>query len=1196
MKKKSVDRRPQEERKNPYKGLHPYEESDKDMFYGRGEEAERLLQLVKYNLLTVVFGKAGIGKTSLLRAGVFPLLRKEGFLPIPLRPNYSNEASPLMQQIHQPIRAELEKHRIEVKAQGKEESAKPLNPGETLWEYFHRVDHFDPSKGERGDMVTPVLVFDQFEEFLTLDKEKIDKDTLVDELYWMIEDQFPTPLKERILKAGTGDKKDREFSFSTITAAVRVIISLKEDYLVHLSGLKSRIASIDRDIFRINPFNVKQAKEIISMPGGFREKKQVENILRLFYQGSATDEEIISDEKIEIEPTFLSLLCHQLFEKKKLKSITKEIQEKILRDFYDSVMTKYPDEVNQFVESRLLTEHGFRTPFYLEPHHPLSESIDKLEERRILRRFYDGKKQYIELSHDMLAPIVKAKRDKRLEDEKKQGFRNQLKRLFYRKTIGVIAGIAIILALSLWYALNQKHKADRQYRLAEVNRLTSDALSEFPKDNTRAIRIAEAAYKLGLPNPPPRTVQALSNIGYSSLEKPFYITTLHHKKAIYTAVFSSDGNRILTASEDGTAKLWNMEGKCLAVLKHEERVNSAVFSPDDRQILTASWDQKARLWDLQGKALVDLTHNGIVSSAVFSPDGRMILTASRDKTAKIWDQEGKLFQEGKPFKVLKHNGLVSSAVFSRNGQRILTVSSDQKARVWDLGGNLLLELTHDRQLSAAAISPDGKRILTASADNTPKVWNLEGILLVELKKHDKPIFYAEFSPDGLQILTASEDGTTKIWKLEENKPIEKNLTHHARVFSAIFSPNGQQVLTSYEDGTAKVWTLEGKLIAELYKHNGRIFSAVFSTDGKRVLTASEDSTAKVWEIKNKLVVDLNEHRGEVKVAAFSPNGKWIVTASRDRTAKVWDLEGNLLDTMDRHIGAVYSAVFSPDSQLILTASEDGTAKLWDREKKSMPSINLKHDKAVFSAVFSPNGQKIVTASMDESAKAWDLQGNLIAYYPHPGGAVSSAVFSPDGLRILTASFDGTARVWDPEGSKPLELKHNDAVSSAVFSPNGQLILTASDDRTAKLWDRQGKLLLNLDKHDGVVFSALFSPNGRRIITTSWSNTARIWDLKGNLLADLDKHRDIVVFAAFSPDGQRVITTSWDKTAILWTSEGVLQAELNKHKGIVSYAAFSPDNRFILTASRDNTAKLWRTPEAIYQWLREAKIPHLTSEE
>ena len=170
--------------KNPFKGLYCYEEDDKDIFFGRENEAAELFSLVVLNGLTVVFGKSGIGKTSLLNAGLFPLLREEEkFLPVRMRLDYSPGGLPLLDQVKQAIQRELKKHDIVAIEKGESELAGSFAEGESLWEYFHRVDHINSktfhllrakSQELRADSksplptVIPVLVFDQFEELFTI--------------------------------------------------------------------------------------------------------------------------------------------------------------------------------------------------------------------------------------------------------------------------------------------------------------------------------------------------------------------------------------------------------------------------------------------------------------------------------------------------------------------------------------------------------------------------------------------------------------------------------------------------------------------------------------------------------------------------------------------------------------------------------------------------------------------------------------------------------------------------------------------------------------------------------------------------------------------------------------------------------------------------------------------------------------------
>ena len=196
---------------------------------------------------------------------------------------------------------------------------------------------------------------------------------------------------------------------------------------------------------------------------------------------------------------------------------------------------------------------------------------------------------------------------------------------------------------------------------------------------------------------------------------------------------------------------------------HQGYVFSVSFSPDGKTIATASNDNTARLWNLQGQRLHEFKgHQGYVSSVSFSPDGKTIATASLDNTARLWNLQGQLLQEFKG-----HQGWVTSVSFSPDGKTIATASYDNTARLWNLQGQLLQEFKgHQGEVWGVSFSRDGKTIATASWDKTARLWNLQGQLLQEFKGHQDDVTSVSFSPDGKTIATASGDGTIKLWDMD----------------------------------------------------------------------------------------------------------------------------------------------------------------------------------------------------------------------------------------------------------------------------------------------------------------------------------------------------------------------------------------------------------------------------------------------
>ncbi|MFV1988180.1 MAG: toll/interleukin-1 receptor domain-containing protein [Gemmatimonadota bacterium] len=341
------------------------------------------------------------------------------------------------------------------------------------------------------------------------------------------------------------------------------------------------------------------------------------------------------------------------------------------------------------------------------------------------------------------------------------------------------------------------------------------------------------------------------------------ITLRGHEDTLWGAVFSPDGERIITASVDGTARVWSTRERGLPVVLrgHREQIWTAVPSPDGNRVVTASTDGTARVWqaDGSGDSIVLVGHTEHLSSATFSPDGRWILTASDDDTARVWASGG----DPDPMVLRGHADPLWCALFSPDGMAVATASDDGTARVWPSAGeDDTTRWTHFRPESrvlrgheghvfSVRFSPAGDRIVTASADWTARIWPLEeDTQPVILRGHEDQIFMATFSPDGTAVATASIDGTARLWPAAGNgEPVVLG-AHKGEVESVAFSADGARIVTASLDGTAIVWRTDGGAVPEtvLRGHDDGVRSAQFSPDGGRVVTASEDGTARVWDL------------------------------------------------------------------------------------------------------------------------------------------------------------------------------------------------------------------------------------------------------------------------------------------------------------------------------------------------------------
>jgi WD40 repeat protein len=589
------------------------------------------------------------------------------------------------------------------------------------------------------------------------------------------------------------------------------------------------------------------------------------------------------------------------------------------------------------------------------------------------------------------------------------------------------------------------------------------------------------------------------------------------------------------------------EHERIRLAEHDGAVRSVFFSPDGMRVVTASDDKTARIWDARtGASLSNLLgHEKAVNSAAFSPEGTRIVTASDDGTACIWDAKS-----GTKLHCLKDkdedNGIVHDAVFSPDGKRVVAAYDDKKARIWNASTyELVRKWTADGVVYSAVYSPDGKRIVTASRDKTARIWDAQtGKLLRVLRGHTDEVNYAAYSPDGKGIVTTSEDGSVRIWDADTREQRMK-VAYSDPVHAAAFSPDGKRIVTASYDGVATLRDAKtGAKLVELKGHDQVVNFAAFSPDGKHVVTASDDKTARIWDTDAPIVFS---HERWVNFAAFSPDGTHVITASRDTKVRIWHADIEEERPPIKLTGGgdddpnVYFAAYSPDGRRIATASDDSIARIWDADTGTLLR-SLKRESEVSSAVFSSDGTRIVTASDDGAACIWDVKSKTeplcLKDNDEDGDAVKYAAFSPNGMQVVAAYADGTARIWDANtGIRLKELKHSDhdIVYSAVFSPDGAWIVTASGDHTVRIWDaKTGKQRSTLQAHHDIIYSANFSKDGKRIVTASEDGTARVWEVEtGVNLSVLSGHTKPVFAAEFSRDDTHIVTASQDGTARVW---------------------------------------------------------------
>ena len=1044
--------------------------------------------------LTIIHGQSGVGKSSIIQAGLVPALQ--------LKTIDARDVLPvLLQSYHDWARDCGQCLKVGIKQLKGESLSTPIDTPTAILEQLRL--------NEDRNLLT-VLIFDQFEEFFFA---------------------YPDQTSRRELYHFLAECLNNEKNIG-----LKIILSLREDYLYYLLewNRKTNLFMINNDIlnkyicYYLGNFSIPDAKSVLQNLTKRSQFELSEDLVNALVEDLAGEEREVRP--IELQIVGMQLEKRQITQLIEYQQLGDQAKLKLVEDFLAEVIAdcgKENKDIAELVLYLLTDENNTR------PQKTLAELaaadlgtvskrllklvIQIVVQSGLVLEVPPAPIERYQLVHDYLVPFIRKlqgaeslklrERLKQTESEKQilaearqkaellsAAAKRQVKWL---SSIGAMIFIISLIGAATVMGLAWQ-QVDKAQKLAKLERSASDALRLFESGNNQ-IDALISAVKTG------KELKATFKDVRSLADYP-----------------TSTPQITLIQILDNIREQNRLKG-------HQSSVMSVSFSPDGKYIVTASWDKTVRLWDLTGKLIQEFkAHQDAVLSVSFSPDGKYIATASSDKTARLWDLTGKLIQE-----FPGHKDAVRSVNFSPDGKYIATASSDNTARLWESTGKLIQEFKgHQDEVWSVSFSPDGKYLTTASADKTARLWDLKGKLIQEFKGHQDWVSSVSFSPDSKYIATASGDNTAKLWDLK-GKLIQEFKGHQDTVLTVIYSPDGKYIATASADNTARLWDLTGQLIQEFKGHQDRVSSVSFSPDGKYIATASDDKTARLWESTGKLIHKFKGHQDWVWSVSFSPDGKYITTASSDKTARLWDLTGKLIQEFKGHLSSVWSVSFSPDGKYIATASSDKTARLWESTGKLIQELKGHQDR-VSSVSFSPDGKYIATASDDKTARLWDLTGKLIQEFPGHKDAVSSVSFSPDGKYIATASSDKTARLWESTGKLIQEFKgHQDIVLSVSFSPDSKYIATASSDKTARLWDLTGQLIQEFKGHQDRVSSVSFSPDGKYIATASSDKTARLWDLTGQLIQEFKGHQDRVLTVSFSPDGKYIVTASADNTARLW---------------------------------------------------------------
>ncbi|MEG4944242.1 WD40 domain-containing protein [Microcoleus sp. F4-D5] len=1161
--------------------------------YSRQKDINSLLERISRDdhKLTIIHGPSGVGKSSLVNAGLVPALKN-------ITPG-ARDTLPVVVKIYTDWLAELE-NALNGALYDKqaEEERKLISKGvqevhkkscSVIPQCSSEISSFiiDKLRDNATNNLLTVLIFDQFEEFFFVSTSVAQRQVFYNFLRLFLNLPY-----------------------------VKVILCLREDYLHYLldcdrfpnlDAINNNI--LDKSIrYQLRSFSIKDARAVI---GHLTERAE-------FYLEPALIDafvEDLADELQEVRPIELQVVGAQLQEEgittlaqyqqlgdnpkaelvkrslegvisdcglvnedaawKILFSLTDERGVRLIKTKHElSLVTgQQPADARETELSAIGKNRiSLQRQFAKEPESRQKKTdnldliLDILVGHGLLFLLRESPEDRYQLVHDYLvrpirqrfgleARLHKAEADKNMSQAQLYRANTFLKQLLGLAVIGVLLlTSSTIAAVNFWWrAVGQKQLAVAQTQRAEISTLTAasealyfsnnkfDAMMESLRAGRQWRQIEHSQEMHTLKDTEILISAALQQAVYGVKERN---RLEGHGDVVWGLSFSPDGQTIASSSVDKTVKLWRRDGSLLATFQgHSNSVACVAFSPDNKTIASASLDKTVNIWQTDGTLLATLKgHTNSVTSVAFSPDGQTIASASRDKTIKLWKTDGTLLQ------TIEQLAPVNWLSFSRDGKIVAVASDDGTVKLWSSDGRLIANFWHSQnrkpsKVYTVSFSPDGEKIASAGEDTTVKIWSIaalkyparenstpahKGQLLATLRGHSKWVFGVSFSPDGQTLASGGADGTVKLWSLAGMG--DKRPTDASNI----------------KPETRLLRTFEG--------HADRVTQVSFSPDGKTLASASFDKTLRLWRLDDVPLKTLDGHQNRVQSVTFSPDGQKLASASTDKTIKLWSRTGVLLETLEGHTQRVASVSFSPDGQLIASGSYDKTVKVWSLKEEGMSNILPCPSAPLFPC--SPS----VLFSLDGHADS-----------------VMSVSFSPDSEIIASASKDKTVKLWTRNGRLIKTLTgHTGWVTGVTFSPDGEMLASASDDGTVKLWNRDGRLLRTLEgAHNSFVLGVAFSPDGKMLASAGYDNSVKLWKVDGTLVATLLKgSSDSVTSVSFSPDGLLVASGSYDHKVKLWSRSGTLLKTLTGHKDSVMSVSFSPDGKVLASAGRDNRVILW----------------------
>lgn len=590
---------------------------------------------------------------------------------------------------------------------------------------------------------------------------------------------------------------------------------------------------------------------------------------------------------------------------------------------------------------------------------------------------------------------------------------------------------------------------------------------------------------------------------------------------------------------------------------------------------------------------------GAILAAAFSPDSRLAATGSATGSLNLWEVEsGKLIRT-----FPEAQASISSLAFSPDGRILATGGDDQTVRLWEVStGQVIRTLpTAQATLWSLAFSPEGASLAAMDKNGTLRLWNLASgaeLLSVNLPTTSSSL---AFAPDGQAILTAGDDGVARLLDSATGEVLREFHGHSLSIITVAFAHNGRTLATGSDDKTVRLWDVaSGQEIRRLEGHQESVYGVSFSADDTALLTAGYDRVALLWDVASGVILNrFIGHQGSLYAGAISPDSRWVLTASLDTTARLWPSGLMPNPRRLRQTSSIITLALNRSGSVLATGASDGKVTLWETQTGQKLREFNGHQYAVESLAFSPDEKALASASDDNTVQLVDLEtGQIRLNLTEFSSPIWAVRFTPDGKALVTANEDGL-KLWDAATGAALRtFSSEDTFYSVALAPDGKTLLGGGYGSYFVFSLESGaELFREMTPETTSSFAAALSPDGRQAVLGGGRLKLYTYP-EMQLIRVFEGHTGSVLSVAFSADGKTLVSSSEDGTARLWdVATGANLRVLSGAQALANSAAFTADEDGVYVGGGDNTVWLWDTEtEALMDYACQVLKRDLTAAE